>query len=170
MQPELKRLLSRPDPMLTFRWEVKSVPFADFGVDSSYVESFELPFNNVKSTGVFFAGGYDYFPEFHDISAFNVTFYADVEGRAMNYLMAWKTRVKSFSTGLYNVPQDFKGDWVVAQYDNKGNEIVEYTFGGCWPADTGQISLDYSDGSGRITFNQNFSVDGCTIKIGKNSY
>lgn len=170
---QLQRALARPDPMLTFKWEVSSVPRGDkFGVDSSYIESFEVPFSNVRSTNVFFGGGYSYFPEFHDTSAITIVFYADSEGRAMSYLWDWKQAVKSFSTGLYSLPQDgpagkgFKDTWKVQLLNTKGEVIANVSYFGCWPADTNPITLD-QDGTGRVTFSQVFSLDSMEINFVK---
>lgn len=163
---QLGRMLQRPDPLLAFRWVAKSVPFSELGpIDDSFIESFEIPFNNIKADGVFFGGGYNYFPQFHDVSAFNVNFYADSKGRSLKYLLGWKSMVKDFETGLYNLPTEYKRPWVVALLDAKGNGICEVTYEGCWPADTGQLSLDYSDGSTRLVLNQNFSTDSMSVRI-----
>lgn len=160
---QLGKLLRRPDPLQSWRWVAKTVPFGDlFGVGPEYVESIEIPFNNVKSDGVFFGGGYNYFPGFHDVSAFNVTFYGDSEGRTLKYLMYWKQRVKSFDTGLYNLPFEYKRTWNVLLLDPAGETVIEVELSGCWPADTGQLSLNY-EGSERLTFNQNFSIDNCKV-------
>jgi hypothetical protein len=167
---QLQQALARPDPMLTFQWEVKTVPGGDvyFGNNpASYIESFDVPFSNVKTTGVFFGGGYNYFPEFHDTSAFSVTFYGDSEGRALAYLWDWKQQVKDFSTGLYGLPagaNGFKKDWVVLLNDSKGVALATITFAGCWPADTNNITLD-QEGSSRITLAQTFSVDSMSIVL-----
>ena len=161
---QLARLMTRPDPLLTWRWVTGAVPFgAEYGVDTSYVETFEIPFNNVKTEGVFCAGGYNYFPGFHDVSAFNVTFYGDSKGNALKYIMGWKSKVKSFETGIYALPPEFKRNWHVSLLDPAGEIVITVALEGCWPADTGQISLAYEDGGSRITFNQNFSVDTCKV-------
>lgn len=166
---KLQRALARPDPLLSFQWEVKSVPdpAGILGPDpASYIESFDIPFSNVKSTGVFFGGGYNYFPEFHDTSAFSVTFYGDSDGRTLAYLWDWKQQVKSFDTGLYALPKAFKRIWVVNLLNAKGSAVATITFHGCWPADTNNISLD-QDGTNRITFSQTFSVDSMELSVSK---
>lgn len=161
---QLSRMLNRPDPLLSWRWVAKSVPFgSEFGIDPSYVETFEIPFNNIKSDPAFFGGGYQYFPGFHDVSAFNVTFYADSRGLTIRYLMYWKSKVKNFDTGIYALPPEYKRNWNVALLDPAGEEVLEVELQGCWPADTGQLSLNYDDGSGRLTLNQNFSVDSSKV-------
>lgn len=160
---QLHRAMARPDPMLNFKWEVLAIPVPNHSnIDTSYIESFEIPFNNVTSSGVFFGGGHNYFPEFHDVSAFNVVFYGDSEGRALAYLWDWKQSVKSFDTGLYKLPTEFKRDWTVNLLNTKGEKIIQVVMQGCWPADTSNITLD-QEGSSRITFSQNFSVDNMII-------
>ena len=166
---QLHRALARPDPMLNFKWQVSSIPGpAEFSrlIDTSYIESFDIPFSNVRSTGVFFGGGYDYFPEFHDTSSFSVTFYGDSEARAMAYLWGWKQKVKLFGNGLYNLPVDFKDTWKVQLLNTKGTVIANVSLIGCWPADTNNITLD-QDGSNRITFSQTFSLDSMEIEFVK---
>lgn len=161
---QLGRALSRPDPLLTWKWVTKAVPFGEmFDVDNSYVETFELPFNNVKAEAVFNSAGYNYFPGFHDVSAFNVTFYGDCRGNTLKWLMYWKKQVKSFETGIYNLPAAYKRTWTVQLLNPMGDTVVEIDLEGCWPADTGQVSLNYDDGTSRISFNQNFSVDNCKV-------
>lgn len=162
-----QHVLNRPDPLLNFRWIVETVPFGEgtdaagrgFKVGPEYVETFELTFNNVKVDGVFFGGGYNYFPGFHDVSAFNITFYGDSGGNVLRWLNHWKSQVKDFNTGLYNLPPAYKRDWVIILLDAQGNDVASYQCSGSWPADTGQLTLDYNDGNGRISLNQNFSVD-----------
>ena len=162
---QLGMLLRRPDPLLSFKWVVQDVPGgAEFGVEPNFIESFEVPFSNIKASGVFIGGGYNYFPEFHDTSAFNVVFYGDCDGRALKYLLAWKKQVKDFNTSIYNLPKNFKRDWTVLMMDTTGAGVLEVKYSGCWPADTGQVSLD-QDGSTRITFNQNFSVDSMKVNF-----
>ena len=157
---QLGRMLSRPDPMMTYLWEVQNLPFAtDFlGTDpASYVEAFDVPFSNVKTTGVLFGGGYNYFPEFHDTSAFSMTFYGDSQGRVLKWLWHWKQLVKDFNSGLYNVPSEFKGDIVVNCLNTTGKPFLSITYHGCWPADTGNLPLDQE--AAKVSIQQTFSLD-----------
>lgn len=165
---QLSRMISRPDPLLLFHWEVKYLPFSEeFGnIDGSYVESFELPFSNVTSGQVFFGGGYNYFPEFHDTSAFTMNFYGDCEGKTIKYLWGWKQKVKSFKTGLYNLPSEYKKDITVMLRNPKGETVLEVTYLGCWPSDTAQIGLDYASND-RVIIPQTFSLDSMDIKFFK---
>jgi hypothetical protein len=159
---QLSKMLNRPDPLLNFRWVAETLPFGDeYGIGPEYVETFEIPFNNVKSEGIFNAAGMCYFPGFHDITAFNVTFYADSQGKTLKYLLGWKDRIKNFQTGIYYLPSNFKRDWRVILLDAKGNDVLRATLRGCWPADTNQLQLQYAS-SEKVELNQNFSVDDIT--------
>lgn len=162
---QIQRALARPDPMLNFKWEVVAIP-GDAIIDTSYIESFEIPFSNTRITNVFMGGGYDYFPEFHDTSSFAVTFYADSKGLALKYLWNWKQEVKDFVTGRYNLPSQFKRDWSVNALDTTGSIILTITYHGCWPADTNNITFD-QEGSSRVTLSQTFSVDSMEITFKK---
>lgn len=164
---QLGSVLERRDPLLLFKWYATSVPFAELGpIGPEYIETIEIPFNNVKSEPVFRGGGYVYFPGFHDVSAFNVTFYADAQGRSLKYLMQWKDKIKNFKTGIYALPGAYKRDWQVALLAPDGTTVATAKLIGCWPADTNQINLDYNDGSGRVPLNQNFSVDDMEFSVG----
>lgn len=160
---DIGKLLARPDPLPMFKWRVKVLPKKQFGVDESYVESVDLSWNNIKAGGHFAGGGYTYFPEFHDISAFSINLYADAEGRSLKYINSWKSKVKNFDTGLYGLPKDYKDNLIVQLRDNKDVPIVEVTLQGVWPSDLGNVSLDYSDGSSRVVWNLTLSVDGQSI-------
>lgn len=167
---QIDRLKERPDPLLTFRWVVKTLPIIDldgstFQLDTNFVETFEIPFNNVTSSGIFFGGGRRYFPEFHDVSAISVNFYGDVENKSLKYIWAWKRRVKNFDTGLYSLPTQYKHTVNAVLLDPMGEGIMEASVIGMWPADTQAVPLEYTDGSGRIVYSQNFSVDIMNLKF-----
>ena len=160
---QLQTVFKRSDPLLSFRWKVQDVPFGQkYGIGPEYVETFEIPFNNVKAENVFRGGGFVYFPGFHDVSAFNVTFYGDCDGQVLAWLMHWKSRVKNFNNGIYSLPGNYKMPWTVDLLDPAGGVAITIVLEGRWPADTANISLD-SDSSTRLTFNQDFSVDNCKV-------
>lgn len=167
--PELtniSKLVARPDPMLSFKWVIPAgfVCATDTGnvLPTEFVESIDIPFNNVKVDGMFTGGGYTYFPSFHDISAFTVNFYMDRENITMSWLAAWKNKVKDFNTGLYGLPSVYKGSVTVHLLDSKNNGILEVSLLGIWPADTNQITLDSENN--KLVISQNFSIDGQSIK------
>lgn len=163
---KLELLIARPDPLLSFKWVLPAgfvcAKDTGFVLPTEYVESIEVPFNNVKSEGMFSGSGYKYFPSFHDISAFTVNLYMDRGNTALSWLAAWKNKVKDFNTGLYGLPSVFKGEVTVHLLDSQNNGILALTLTGIWPADTNPLQLDSENN--RLVLSQNFSVDGQTVK------
>ena len=161
---DIARLSARPDPLLDFKWRVKALPRPAFGVDETYIETVDLPWNNIGAANIFAGGGYNYFPQFHDISAFGINIYADCEGRSLKWLNAWRQSVKSFETGLYSLPKDYKENLVVQLMDTKNKPIVEVTLNGVWPADFTSLNL-VSESGNRIVYAVQFSVDSQSIQF-----
>ncbi len=165
---DLKQVLALPDPLPSFKWVAETIPNilgqAQPRNFKDYVEAVDLPFNNVKIADNWYGGaGYTYYPGTHDISSFAVTFYEDMNGTSLKYIMAWKALVKDFNSGIYNLPTVFKKDLVLLLQDIKNTPVVRVTMQGIWPADTGNLNLNYTD-SGRITISQTFSCDGQSIE------
>lgn len=158
-------LLSRKDPQPTWRWVVTTgTKVLPFGLPASYVESIDVPFLNVQvQSPVFVAGGFVYFPGFHDIAAFGMTFYEDEDGTTLRWIQAWKNRIKNFTSGDMGLPSEYKRDIPVSLLDNTGSVKVSILLKGCWPSDTGNIPLSYTDENGRLTYSQTFSIDDQTI-------
>jgi len=139
-------------------------------LDPSYVESIDVPFNNISIADNWYGGsGYTYFAGPHDISSFSVTFYEDQKVSTLKYILAWKNLVKDFDSGFYNLPGlgdgkvGYKRSMRLLFLDSKNNAILQADLEGIWPADTGNLSLNYTD-SGRITISQTFSCDNGAIK------
>lgn len=162
---QIDKLLSRPDPLLSFKWVSGNVPL---GLPSEYLESIEVPFNNVKvGEGMHAGSGYQYYPGTHDVSGFSATFYVDGEGRAIEWILGWKSLIKNFSTGAYNVATVYKKSWKVDMLNTKNDVIVTAEFSGAWPSETSNFALNYSD-TGRLILTQAFSVDDCVFTVTKN--
>lgn len=159
---DLEKLLRIPDPLLTFRWYAKSLPF---GMKNEYMESIDLPFNNISiSEGVHVGSRFDYYPGTHSISSFSASFYEDRLGTTLKWIEDWKSRVKDLkrggaTAGAYKLPADYKRTIEVVQMDNKGNPVITAKISGVWPADTSPMALNYSDGTSRIIHQQTFSAD-----------
>ena len=157
----LELMTNRPDPLLSFKWVVHG-GFTNGRVGSilpaEYVESVEIPFNNVKSENIFAGSGYNYFASFHDVSSFTVNFYMDVDNTVMAWLAEWKNKVKNFSTGVYGLPKDYKGEVTIHLLDNQNDGVMAAKLQGIWPADTNNFQLDSENN--RLVISQNFSIDG----------
>lgn len=154
---QIAKILAMPDPMLQFKWVALSLPF---DMPGEYMETIDLPFNNVApSEGVYIGGRFMYFPGTHTVSAFSASFYEDRNAKALKWIQEWKSKIKNFQTGAYGLPADYKRDIVVRQLDQKNEPIFDVRLIDCWPADTSPLSMSYTDGSGRVVIQQNFSVD-----------
>jgi hypothetical protein len=163
----LQRLLDMPDPMLSFKWICLELPK---GFYTHYIEAIDLPFNNINIGDKAHGGAsYTYYPSTHDIAAFNMTFYEDMYGNSSRYLWEWKSKVKDFNTGFYGLPgvdgSGYKQTVKVRLLDAANRPVIDVKLLGVWPADTGNLGLNYTDTSGRITIAQTFSVDGQELKF-----
>ena len=154
----------RADPLMAWEWRLKDshflLPNGNRGVPASYIETIDLPFNNINvEDGLFGGGSYTYFPGFHDVSAFSVTFYEDNKAATLKFIKEWKALIKDFNTGFYNPPSKFKLQKLpVVLMDSKGNTILEVELQGIWPAETGNLSLDTAS-TNRVQITQTFSID-----------
>lgn len=177
---DIGRMKARPDPILEFRWVVSGdIPFAtgtftdpydggtyNYAIDYTYIETVNLPFNNVASQDVFCGSGYTVFPGNHKIGGFSLNVYADIAGNSMKWLQAWKSKVKNFETGTYGLPKDYKRNLQVQLLDNKGNVIITYTLIRAWPEATQDLNLT-NDGQGRLVYAQSFALDDAKISFAK---
>lgn len=159
-------LSKRPDPLLSTGWYIKVMPksAASYHVDHTYVETIDLPFNEIKSGAHFAGGGYNYFPEFHDISAFSVNFYADSEARVLSWIVNWRSKVKDFGSGLYGMPSEYKDSMTVALMTVTQKVIATVELQGIWPASISNLDLN-NDTPNKLVLAVTFSVDGQSIKI-----
>lgn len=148
------------DPLLSFKWVGEFLPTINgHTLKTDYLESVDLPFNNITIADNWYGGsGYTYYAGPHDISSFSATFYEDRLGSTMKWLLQWKQLVKNLDTGIYNLPSVYKKSLRVLMLDSKNTPILRSEMTGIWPADTGNLSLNYTDG-GRIVITQTFSCD-----------
>jgi len=157
---QISKLMNRPDPILSFKWVSPVLPF---DLPSDYLESIDLPFNNVAVNDAHYNGsGFTYFPGTHNVAAFNASFYMDSEARSLKWILAWKSRIKNFDTGAYSMPKDYKSSWKVQLLDTKNAQIAVWNLAGVWPADTSPFSMNYTD-NGRLVLTQSFSIDNIVI-------
>ena len=159
-------LSKRPDPLLSTHWYIKVMPKSAnaFQVDHTYVETIDLPFNEIKSGAHFSGGGYTYFPEFHDVSAFSVNFYADSEGRVLKWLIDWRSRVKDFDSGLYRMPSEYKESITVALITATMKVVATVELMGIWPASLSNFDLGNADPA-KLSLSATFSVDSQKVQL-----
>lgn len=161
---QISKILNRPDPLLSFKWVSPLLPF---DLPTDYLESIDVPFNNIKVGDSTYGGsGYTYFPGAHDAEGFNATFYMDSLGLSLKWIESWKNKVKDFDTGAYNMPSTYKQKWKVQLLDTKNDVVIEAEMSGVWPAVTSNFSLNYTD-NGRLVLTQAFSLDDVKILFKK---
>ncbi len=154
---DIQKILNLPDPLLAFKWVAKYLPF---DLPPEYMAAIELPFNNISiSEGQHVGARFIYHPGTHTVSSVSATFYEDRKGTSSSWLNYWKSQVKDFESGAYRLPSRYKRNIIVSLLDQKNDVVITAKLIGCWPADTNPFSLNYTDGSGRITNQQTFSVD-----------
>jgi hypothetical protein len=169
--PTLAMLHNRADPMLSSKWACKDATLP-FGLPSDFLESVDLPFNNVKIGETVYGGsGYSMFPGSHSISNVNLVLYEDQKATTMKWIQLWKSKIKDFKTGYYFLPGDgssastgFKQSMTVQMMDTKHNRLIDFELVGIWPENTSNWSLNYTD-DGRMTVSQSFSIDDIIIKF-----
>lgn len=157
---QISKLMNRPDPLLSFKWVSPVLPF---NLSSDYLESIDLPFNNIQVNDAMYTGSsYRYYPGSHDVSAFNASFYMDSKALSLKWILGWKARVKNFETGAYSLPKDYKSSWKVQLLDTGNAKVAEWELSGVWPSETSAFSLNYTD-NGRLILTQSFSIDDVSI-------
>lgn len=147
----------RSDPLLDFLWWCPDASLP-FGLPSNFLESVDIPFNNIASNTVFSGSGYLCYPGTHSIDAFNMTLYEDSAARAVNYIKEWKSKVKNFSDGSYGLPIDYKRDMNVELLTTTGDVALRCKLIGIWPTTTSPFALNYTS-SGRLVVTQTFAID-----------
>lgn len=156
--------LSQREPLFSFHWVCEDITFPGCTkpLEGQFVESVDIPFNNIKIGDAVHSGsGYDYFPGTHDISSFALTLFEDASCTTLKFINEWKNRIKDIQggTNIYRVAADYKSEIVVVLRDAKGDDVLTVKLIGVWPADTGNLGLNYTDAN-RITISQTFSADG----------
>lgn len=159
---QIDKLLHMSDPQLSFKWVSPLLPL---GLESHFLESIDIPFNNIKvNDSVYGGSGYTYFPGSHDVSAFNASFYMDSLGTSLKWITAWKSLIKDFNTGAYGLPSRYKQKWLVQLLNTKNDVVLGVDLQGVWPSETSAFNLNYTD-NGRLVLTQSFSIDNAEVKF-----
>lgn len=169
--PTLAALHRRTDPALSFKWACKDDTLP-FGLPSNFLESVDLPFNNIKvGETIYGGGGYSLFPGSHSISNVNLVLYEDQKCTTTQWIQLWKSKIKNFKTGSYYLPGDgspgssgYKQAFTVQLLNTANSPILSAEFQGAWPENTSNWSLNYTD-DGRLTVSQTFAVDDLVISF-----
>ena len=149
--------LAAPDPALSALWLIQ-VPF-NTSVKFLAAESVTATFPKIPAEARFAAGEHVYVPGFKDIDGISITFYETDKHEVSEWLMKWQRLV--FYKGVYGSPPSYKKQVVVSLYSvgrTKPTRILTYK--NVWPTDRGPYELTYSEETGRLVVQGQFSVDG----------
>lgn len=163
--PQLHALLQRPDPLMQSKWACVE-PTLPLGLPAHYLESVDLPWNNIKiGETIYGGGGYTNFPGSHSIGSVNLVLYEDQKATTTQWINAWKAAVQDFDSGFYNLPGDgsvnstgFKKGFNVQLLNTMNEPVMTAKMTGLWPENTSNWTLSYSE-DGRLTVSQSFSID-----------
>lgn len=156
----IENLIDRPDPLLKFMWRCTHLPFK---MDENYVESVSLPFPNIDAgDSLYGAGTFFHFPSHVRVDSVSLTFYEDRLLTTTKWLTAWKGKIRNFSKGYYNLPSQYKRNLHFDLINDSLDTIVSVVLVGCWPTQSSNIDLDYTESS-NVIISATFSVDAIDI-------
>ena len=151
--------LNLKDPALSTTFLVR-MPWAADNLKEIVVEKVTPTFSKTPATPRFNQGSNTYFPGITDIDGLTVSFYETYDFAVITWLRNWREKVYNTSNGVYGMPKDYKKSIHVIQYGQGSNsKVADVKYQGCWPTDTAPLSLDYTDESGVIKVEGQFSVD-----------
>lgn len=188
----LNGLLARPDPQQSCLWfcelpvitgtnsssagtgitgvlqNVASSALSNLANTSSglpwyYVEEATLPMRTFHPRSIYREGRQRHYPGPYTVSDLMLTIYADVEGRALEYLRAWNPLLDFGPTeartkgGRYKTPSQLMRPVLIHLLSYDKSEIATITCIECWPTGVDSLTLD-SNGTDRLTYKVNLSV------------
>lgn len=150
-------LMQRGEIQHNWKW-VYADASLPFGLPYEYVEGCSLSFNNLSANQIHVNAGFLMMPGTHTVAPISVTFAESGTGIVTKWIESWKAKVKDFKSGLYGGQSDYKRDMKFSLLDTRGNAHTTLRYMGCFPLETGNLDLEYSE-SGRVSISQPFSVD-----------
>lgn len=155
-------LFTRGDPAYSWKW-VYADETLPFGLPYSFVEGCDLAFDNIAASSPIFANsGFTAIASSHTLGGVSLTLYEDQNGTSLKWIQTWKKTIKDFRSGNFNGTSAYKRDLKFQLLNNYGLPVVTARYSGCFPTETGNLSLNYTD-SGRITLTQQFWADNVEI-------
>lgn len=152
--------LAAPDPALTSLWLVQ----IDNASAVTYLlaEQMSATFPKIPAQSRFTSGTVRHYPGMQDIDQIAITFYESHDYKVTQWLKTWTNQVKD-DNGNFGLPVTYKRNIVLNMFSKASTQPVHVvTYGGCWPTDKGAFELNYSDETGRMVIQANFSVDTVT--------
>jgi hypothetical protein len=151
--------LNLKDPALATNFLVR-MPWSADNLKEIVAEKVTPTFFKTPATPRFNQGSNTYFPGITDIDGLTISFYETHDMAVLKWLNKWKLEVYDPITGVYGMPDVFKKTIYVEQYSQGSvSKVLNFEYTGCWPTDTAPFNLDYSDETGVIKVEAQFSVD-----------
>ena len=147
------------DPALNSIFIVR-MPFSFNSLTELIAEQVTPTFHKTPAQARFSQGSNDYYPGTTDVDGISVTFYEAYTYSTSKWLNSWRRMVYDPITSNFGVPKSYKQNIVVEAYSRFSTSPVRtITYTGCWPTDRGPYEYNYTDETGRITVQAQFSVD-----------
>lgn len=167
---EIARLIARPDPLLSFNWEV-ALPQINaskaYNLGSEYVERCSVVLPDFGTRQVRQFGRYNSYPESTvSTNTVSIQFYGDVQNTAFTYLNAWRTLVHP-QAGVFGTPKSPKSSPSISGYkqnivlytkDSYNETVFSITYINAWPTSI-EASTDFNSDNDRISFIAQFAID-----------
>lgn len=164
----LKQVLSRPDYMPAWNWDIELPPVQSMGktfkLSSAYVEATNIPMYQFGTRDVFRGGrNRKYASHLMTLQDLTMTLYADVNNNALGYLIAWMQNIYP-GGGYWNLPYNAFGQnsgymKQINLYarDMYNQNVLSLEYYDCFP-----ISFDttgFSSDNARIQYTVTFAVN-----------
>lgn len=148
--------LSVEQPALTACYLVQ-VPFQS-SVDIVIAETMTATFAKVPAEARPFMGGSRYYPGFKDIDGVAITFYETDDFKVSEWLKQWQARI--YKNGVFGLPAAYKRPIIASLYSkSQRTPTRRLTYTNAWPTDRQAFELSYSEETGRLVVQAQFSVD-----------
>jgi hypothetical protein len=154
--------LNAPDPALASHFLVK-IPLGNYTKDI-IAERVTATFPKTPANPRFNGGSNSYFPGTTDIDGLSISFRETYDYRVTKWLNEWRLLVFDQKDGTYGMPINYKKTINVVYFGAGSNKPKDSEYLGCWPTDKGPFSCDYSDETGRLIVEVQFSVDSMNWK------
>ncbi len=170
----LGKLIARPDPLMSFQWEVilPTITMAKaYNLGSEYVESCTLVLPEYSARQVRQNGRYTAYPEATvSIGTVSMQLYADVENTAFSYIHAWRTLIHP-SDGVFGTPKQskytpgysgYKNDIILVAKSTYNEDLFSVTYQNAWPVSISSTA-DFNSSGERLSFVVEFAIDNVIV-------
>lgn len=171
---ELGKLLARPDPLLSFQWEVilPTITMSkSYSLGSEYVESCSLVLPEYSVRQVRQNGRYVSYPESTvNLGTVHMQIYGDLQNNAFSYFHAWRTLIHP-TDGVFGTPKQskymsgysgYKNDIILLAKSPYNEDLFSVTYQNAWPYSIGTTE-DFNSSGDRISFVVEFAIDNVLV-------